>query len=70
MHSFLHDLSNLLAIIQGKVHQANKLVATLEDKEKTEAVEMRLGSALKAIERMEALLRTEKNAQEKKAGAA
>ncbi len=68
MSSFLHDLSNLISIVHGKVRQANQLLKACEEKGKIDPVLAKLGAALEEIERLEDLLIAEKNLREKSGG--
>jgi len=70
MSTFLHDLSNIIAIIQGNIGQANKLLASTKKNDETEMIQMKLDKALKEIQRLNVLLKAEKMfIQNKKDGA-
>lgn len=64
--NFLHDISNLLAIAQGKLSQAERLLAEAEPG--ASQPRERVLSALKALDRMQELLIRERDLQEQAAG--
>ena len=69
-NKFLHDLSNIMAIVDGKVRQVERLLDGPMDPEALTKCRERVKSATAALDRVNELLKNQKlAAMEKKDGA-
>lgn len=63
-NTFLHDISNVVAIIQGKIKQTDRILKSTLDAAATEAVQAKITDALRELERLVQLINQEKRKHE------